>query len=594
MNRREFALVFLLLATHAVLLVWSAARNSLTVDEPFHLAAGIRHWQDGQFDIDRGNPPLVGSVAAIPVLLAGPKLDWANAPNSFAVGRDFTTVNGSRSFWLITLGRWACIPFSLLGGYVCFCWSREVYGSAAGIVALLLWCFCPNIIAHGQLITGDMGATAVGIAAFYVFWRWLRKPCFERAFIAGLMLGLAELTKFVWVMLYFLWPALWIIWRLLSRQKSPSSSILREAWHGALIVLLSIYIINLGYAFERPFQPLQQFHTGQAVLHSIERVFGSTDWLASFPVPLPADYLGGIDEIQVFRESQPWTYLQGEWRPGGWWYFYPYAFAIKLPLGTLLLLAFACMGNSSSSDRRTEVFLLVSIAAILMFLCHSSAVQNLRYALPLLPLIYIWIGRVGQLLTRNDKLPATMVVGCLGWSVVSSLCVFPHSLSFFNEVVGGPEQGYWYLTESNIDWGQDVLFLRKWLDKHPEAQPLHLAHLGRIDPRYAGIEYTLPPKATNGRGPRPGWHAVSVTFLTGFNWDHPNGKGATERISAQDYLYFNQFRPVGMAGYSIYIYHISLPEANAVRKAFGMPLLQHENEDREDHMAVVPGGGHEE
>ncbi len=212
-ERRVRVAVIALLTVHAGLLAFSAARNAPTIDEPFHLAAGIRRWQEGAFDVNRGNPPLAGSVAALPVLLVNPNVDWSSVPDIFAAGHDFLAANGLRSLWLITLGRWACIPFSLLGGYLCYRWSRDLYGAPAGLLSLTLWCFSPSVLAHGPLVTGDMAATAVGALAFYLFWRCLRRPSLGGAALAGLVLGLAELTKYVWLILYLLWPLMWLLLR---------------------------------------------------------------------------------------------------------------------------------------------------------------------------------------------------------------------------------------------------------------------------------------------------------------------------------------------------------------------------------------------
>src|SRR5690606_19303560 len=135
-----------------------------------------------------------------------------------ALGADFIKANGERSIWLFTIARWACIPFSLVGGAFCFVWARELYGTLAGLAALTLWCFSPNILAHSELITPDAAATACGIAAAYFFWRWLKVPTWTRAACAGLLLGLAELSKMSWLFLFALWPLLWAFWRLTSRE----------------------------------------------------------------------------------------------------------------------------------------------------------------------------------------------------------------------------------------------------------------------------------------------------------------------------------------------------------------------------------------
>jgi len=107
--------------------------------------------------------------------------------------------------------------------------------------------------------------------------------------------------------------------------------------------------------------------------------------------------------------------------------------------------------------------------------------------------------------------------------------------------------------DSNIDWGQDLFYLKRWLDKHPEARPLHLAFHGSYDAGVAGIEYAPPPTE-----PKPGWHALSVNKI---------------RSRSREYEYFLRFEPVAMAGYSIYIYHVTLDEANHVRRELGLPEL---------------------
>lgn len=176
-------LVAALLVVHGGLLAWGASRHSPSIDEVAHLPSGLSHWELGRFDLYRVNPPLVRLLAALPVLGTEAKTDWRRFSDDykrsrpeFAIGRDFIAANGSRSFWYFTIARWACIPLSFLGAYICFRWARELYGCLAGYLALALWCFCPNILGHAQMITPDAGAAALGVAACYLFWHWLGQP----------------------------------------------------------------------------------------------------------------------------------------------------------------------------------------------------------------------------------------------------------------------------------------------------------------------------------------------------------------------------------------------------------------------------------
>ena len=221
----RFAAVILVLI-HAGLLAWGAARHSPAWDEPGHLVAGISHWQFGTFDLMRVNPPLVRAVAAVPVLVAMPVTNWRGYEDGVGVRpersarRTLAAVYADRIFWVHTLARWACIPFSLLGAYVCFRWARELYGDRAGILALILWCLSPNVIAYAQLLTPDAGAAAMGVAAAYCLWRWLKASTWRGALAAGVVLGLAELTKSTWIVLFGLWPLLWIVWRATGKRNA--------------------------------------------------------------------------------------------------------------------------------------------------------------------------------------------------------------------------------------------------------------------------------------------------------------------------------------------------------------------------------------
>ena len=139
------ALVAALLALHAAMLAWGAWRQSPTIDEFVYLPAGVSHWQLGDFGLCKVSPPLVRLVAALPVLLCQPVTDWTVYPTQepsptfradFPAGRRFLEANGSRVLRYFSLGRCACIPFSLLGAWLCCSFATELFGRAAGILAM--------------------------------------------------------------------------------------------------------------------------------------------------------------------------------------------------------------------------------------------------------------------------------------------------------------------------------------------------------------------------------------------------------------------------------------------------------------------------
>jgi hypothetical protein len=610
-----------LLFAHAGLLGYGAAVHSPSIDEVGHMAAGLSHWQLGRFDLYRVNPPLVRMVAVVPVLFAEPKIDWSpysdapGARSEFPIGRQLISDNGERSFWFFTWARWACIPFSLLGGYVCFRWARELYGDWSGLLALTLWCFEPNILANGQLITPDTGATALGVTAGYLFWKWLKKPSWLIAIIVGMVMGLAELTKTTWILLFALWPLLWLIWRLPQWKQLSLRKWLNQAGQLVLILGAALYMMNAGYGFDGSMTPLGDYQfVSQSLGGPTENKYPpprnrfADSWLGKLPVPVSRDYLLGIDVQKSDFESHFDSYLRGEWAKHGWWYYYLYALAIKVPLGVwLLALLAAFLGltrRGYAASWRDELTVLAPAVLVLTFVSSQTGFNHhLRYVLSIFPFLLICMSKAARNCglslrksaffrgtqgdethfrgAKGDTLVTILMGAALAWAVASSLWVYPHSLSFFNEVIGGPANGGAHLLNSNIDWGQDLFFLRDWLKEHPAAQPLKLAFFGYVDPRVAGIEFTPPPRGATSTeeargphaqefGPRPGWYAISVAMLYGTERGIPDGKGGYASFPLNSLCYFRRSKPIAHAGYSIYIYHITPEECSRVRREIGL------------------------
>ncbi|MDA1055775.1 MAG: hypothetical protein O3C40_35730 [Planctomycetota bacterium] len=533
------------MSVHTTLLAYSSARHNPTIDEAGHMVAGLSHWSFGHFDLYHVNPPLVRMLATLPVMAAGYEERWVADARftrpEFDLGREFIVINGPRVVWLFTLARWALIPFSLLGAWVCWIWASELYGRVSGNIALCLWCFSPNILAYGQLIVPDMAATAVGLTAWYVFWKWLQVPTSRATIFAAVALGVLQLTKMTWIIVFGLWPIVWLAYRLIPGSVCPSARCLRrELAQLVVMVVAAIGIMNVGYGFEGSFQRLDRFKfQSQALSGNSDSIdigdpsnrFRGT-WLGRVPVPLPENYVLGIDTQRVDFDQKLWSYLRGSYQRGGWWYYYLYALALKVPLGSWCLLGLAialCVrGNASCGHWRDEVFLLFPAIIIIAFVSSQTGFNHhMRYVLPAFPFLMVFTSSVVKFASVRQRAVRVICAITLTWSMLSTISAYPHNLSYFNELAGGPRNGHFHLLKSNADWGQDVLFLKRWLQQRPNVELSGFAYeySDVFDPAVVGITVQKPPVdhrwsridvvklAKNNVGPLPGLYAVSVSAL---------------------------------------------------------------------------------
>lgn len=263
-----------------------------------------------------------------------------------------------------------------------------------------------------------------------------------------------------------------------------------------------------------------------------------------------------------------------------------------MPLGTLVLViwglaqAFGHL-HAAPARRLDDLALLAPAVALLVFVSSQVGyTQHSRYVIPILPYLMINAGRLAGNRRDSSRVRRWLVWACLASTAVSSLKIYPHSLSYFNEAAGGPLRGHDYLLDSNIDWGQDLLYLKMWLESHGEAHPLGLAYFNfYVDPALAGIKYDLPPPGPEvfpeknaadltECGPKPGYYAISVNLLRGCESPIADGQGGFRHAHPRQFEYFRNFQPVAQAGYSIYIYHITPEESEVVRKRIGLPRLK--------------------
>ena len=524
-----------ILLTHVVGLAWIGGQSAPLMDEPAHLASGMYHWRFGRFEPYCVNPPLMRMLASVPAIFWARDFDWDRHPlhvldrPEFGLGSLIFSSDARRAIELLVLGRWCCLPVSVLGAIVCYRWARELYGQASGLSALICWCFSPIVLAWGGSIMPDVGAAAFGVWAAYRFWRWSKSRDLFDALLAGMAMGLALLAKSTWILIYPLWPCL----GLFARRHAGDRG--RWSWRSwlsqfALMMAVGTYVLNAGYGFERTGQRLGMFDffsrslRGPTATSPSNRFRGT--WLEAIPVPFPENFPRGIDLQRMDFEDGKNSYLAGEQKRGGWWYYYLYALAVKTPVGTLALLACALVFSLQHGSRyrgiwRDEVLLLAPAVSVLLLVSSQTGFDRyIRYVLPALPFLFIWMSKAARAFEFSSRKAMLLVTGALACTIGESMFYFPHCLSFFNVLVGGPQGGPAHLLDANIDWGQDLFYLEAWYRRHYDCRPFYVHYFGILDPHELGIEYASPPlralddcgvpRSAREIGLKPGWYAISV------------------------------------------------------------------------------------
>ena len=541
---RKYALaVIAMLLLQGILLAYLNWSTSLNRTEIGHLGAAVYFWKTGRFDVFHVNPPLTRMIDGIPIVLAAPEYDWKSySPrpqdrSEWSIGSSFVNANTPEKIrWCTFLSRCSLIPFILLGSFYGYRLASELYGNAAGFVFLLLWTFSPLVLGWGATICPDVVAASFGIVAIYYLWHFLKTPSWSTAIVAGLMLGLLPLTKITWIIAAPLWCLLWLIWRC----PKPKQF--------AVVLLLALYVLNMGYGFDGSFRLLKDYKflsqtlTGNEVNEKNYSAkpgnrFENT-LLGYVPVPLPGEFVQGIDTQKRDFERGIESYFRGVKSQHGWWYYYPYTLLIKEPLGNLglflLAIGISVFATRFNATWRDELLLLIPMVTIFVFISAQTGFSlHPRYIILVLPFMYLWIAKLAQ--TKSGRL-RTVVVILILWTIGGSLWYYPHSMSYFNESIGGATNGPKHLLGSNVDWGQSEYFLKDWYDKHPEATPLYVAYSGPISLDRLGVkaETTIPEELL------PGWYAIDVNELYG----------------SERYESFRKLKPTDRIGWAIYIYHI--------------------------------------
>jgi hypothetical protein len=469
-ERRPTLCASLLLLALLALSSVDAYDNTLTYDEPVHLAFGAKLLDGGLEHADSQRMP-------ISVLNALPQ----RALRSMGVA-----VSPRTGVWLSRLP--TVIGSALLGWFI-FGWSRRLYGPRGGLLSLFLFAFCPTSLAHGSLATTDMYGALFAFLAVLTFTSFMKIRSWPSLLVAAAIMGVAQLAKQTALLLF---PVLLMALSLrhIANRRARRADyrpergavMLRGALQALAYFAIVLGTVNAGYGFKGTFETLDThqrwLESDQGLTRAVPRGAGLARRLnaalGQAPLPLPRVYVETFLVGQYYNDTGRGhgpIYLLGNLSQLGWRAYFPVAFVLKTPLPTLGLILLAVFVSLRTGRARldSDELLILCSAAILLgyFSLFCTAQIGIRYLLPVLPFLYVLAGQCGSWSPPGGRRYwRACLVTLLLWLPISVLSYLPHHISYFNEVCWNRLHLYQYLADSNLDWGQDGYALDRYLELH--------------------------------------------------------------------------------------------------------------------------------
>jgi len=534
---------------------------SVTFDEIWHLPVGVRNLVDGDFAEDRLNPPLSRMWAAIPLALRGVHVSPTTPDRQ--IGEGFVTEHDDYLQWYIA-GRYFNLIWPLASAILLYVVVLRSLGLGAARLSLLSLLCCPDLIAHGSIVTPDTAAAFFFFATSVAMVSWFATPTWGRTVTLGVVLGLMQAVKYTGVV-FFPTLAVLVLWQSWRGDSPTWNSLSVKGLAGRVGIILGVCLLSLGacYRFQGMFESWESLPLQSVDFRTIREMTG---FLGKLPVPVPHDFIVGIDAQRAIMETPHPTFLDGQWSLTGFPSYFLRAVAYKYPLALLglsLLGAVALIRRFRRSDVVTVSCYVIPTIILVGIASRSSMQLGVRYIMPVLPLLAFCAGgsQLGMCAWNKTARSLTLLVSIAG--LLSVWRFHPHHLSYFNELAGGPTGGRWHLVDSNLDWGQDLIRARRVYESHLDESP-RIAYFGTVDPRRLGIP-TIPPPA---RVPQPGLYLVSVNFVMGRPGSVREADGHTRSADINEFGYFRFFEPLEHVGHSIDLYRITAQDCEQLSDAY--------------------------
>lgn len=472
-------------------------RQTLTIDEPYHYENGEavlsgKAYELGASDAEHRN---IMPASVLNVMFGETVFGIAEKVGITDKIVRATEISRSREYSSINIknikiytGKLATILASITLAVYVFRWSNRLYGLSAGILALSIYVLDPNIIAHSQLVHQDLFSACTVFIAIYYFWSFLKFGGRKNALLSIVAFGIAQIARYssiylipIYLLLAFSFYSKSIYNVIRFKKYSAILFGLKRALvYFISLLITTILIINISFSFEKTFTKFGDYQFLSGSFISLQSNFNR---LNSLPVPVPYAYLSGLDFGKYKQETGfggGVPYLMGKLglengRLKPFLEYYLITLLYKLPIATqlLILTAFASLirfRRSLENLFQDEAFLVIPPLFFIIAFGFTTAQVGIRYILPALPFLFVLASRSLILFQQNNKVRYAFVASLLIYLSISNLSYFPHYMSYFNEFLLDRRFAYTILADSNLDLGQNKVYLSHYLENHPNVK----------------------------------------------------------------------------------------------------------------------------
>lgn len=573
-----------LLILQAALIVFTIHRESLTFDEEDHMYAGYRMWTAADYGLNPEHPPLVKLLAAVPIL--GQKL-WTPPlmgiffkGEAMAGGMQWLAHNDDVTRRIIFRMRLATILLAVALSLLIFIATREWFGENAAFIALIFAIFEPNFLAHSGLVTTDIGCALFFLGAVFTFYGYVKQPSWTRMLIAGIAAGLLLATKHSGILVGPILPVMAAYEALVAPAGNRMRVALRLAGACAVIAIVSVVVLWSFYGFRYTARPagLQLIPPLAAYVSDLKPLDKSIILAIARMHLLPESYIFGLVDIRVFAKNFN-SFLLGRWYPHGILWYFPVVILIKATLGLLTAIALTVfaivtgkfdahfkLGTPSQLDRgRAVVYLAVAGTVFLAVAIQNGLNIGVRHILPVFAVAVVLAAAGLASLAARSRAWAWTCAVLLAAHVVSSLSVYPNIIAYANEAWGGARNTHLLLGDSNVDWGQQLIQVKQWEDRHPGKECWFAYFVGGlVSPEMYGVHCHVLPNSMMSHVPFGGLEMVPPLIHGSVLLSASEVAGGTWPLTEMNpYSRFQNLKPDEEIDYGILVYDGDIPMSDA-------------------------------